>query len=271
MHRVCDYSIPDSTRPGPEEEITLLQTRVEELEKLVEKSVTANTVALTPSLSTLVTRTCNQIQAQVPLSLIFLDERFSVHIHSSRRAVSVPVPNDIMDVLKEEYSQPQGMTRLVSQYFDTVHGWMPIISKMRMRRVLDRSGQNIQADTAFLLACMKLLLHTPQIETVPEDLWLYRIVKSSHLQLEIAGLQSLMTIQGGILITVYELGQGIFPACYTTVAQCARQAISAGIHDRKGPQNFEQWTDWEEQIRVWWFIVMLDRYAKKDNIIKEFH
>jgi hypothetical protein len=69
---------------------------------------------------------------------------------------------------------------------------------------------------------MKLLLHTPKSDAVPEALPLYRIVKAFNLQLEIAGLQLLTVIQGGVLIAVYELGHGIYPVAYTTVAQCAR-------------------------------------------------
>jgi hypothetical protein len=174
----------------------------------------------------------------------------------------VALPGDIANVLKDEIDQPQGMEQLVFRYFNALHGWMPIISKMRMKRVLDRSGDNIQADTAFLLCCMKLLLHTPTSGTLSESLPLYRTVKAFNLQLEIAGLQSLMVIQGGILIAVYELGHGIYPSSYTTVAQCARQAISLGIHNQKAPQLLQLWADWEEQIRLWWFVVMLDRYVK---------
>jgi hypothetical protein len=262
LRRACDYSLPDPTRPKPEEEITLLRARVDELEKLVERSITGNKAALTLSASGSVTEVNTQIQTSVSSSLFFLDERFFSHIYCSLQPVSAPVPNDIADVLKDEYEQPQGMEQLMSRYFDAVHGWMPIISKMRIKRVLDRSGQTNPADLAFLLCCMKLLLQIPQSGTLPEALPLYRTAKVFNLQLEIAGLQSILVIQGGLLIAVYELGHGIYPACYTTVAQCARQAISIGLHNQESPQNFQQWTDWEEQIRVWWFVVMLDRYVE---------
>jgi hypothetical protein len=146
---------------------------------------------------------------------------------------------------------------------------MPIISKMRMKRVLDRSVDSIQADIAFLLACMKLLLHTPERGNLPEESSLYGTVKAASLQLEVAGLQSLMVIQGGILTAVYELGHGIYPAAYTTVAQFARQAISLGLHNREAPKFLQPWPEWEEEIRVWWIVVMLDRYAKTSPKRKE--
>ena len=261
LRRVCNYSIPGPTRATPEEEITLLRARVDELEKLVDRSTTANQAWSTSPASSPSRGIYGPTQSRVFSSLFFLDERYFTHLHRSVQPVLLPMPNDIAHVLTDEYDQPRGVEQLVSRYFDAVHGWMPIISKMRMKRVLDRPVGNIQADTAFLLSCMKLLLHIPQRGSLPEDLPLYRTVKVVSLQLEIAGLQSLTVIQGGILIAVYELGHGIYPAAYTTVAQCARKAISLGVHNREAPQFLQPWPEWEEEIRVWWFVVMLDRYA----------
>ncbi|RDW85927.1 hypothetical protein BP5796_04252 [Coleophoma crateriformis] len=130
-----------------------------------------------------------------------------------------------------------------------------------MEKVMNVPRDNANADTAFLLSCMKLLLHTPQSGSLPEALPLYRIIKAVALQLELAGLQSLMVIQSELLIAVYELGHGIYPAAYTTVARCARQAISIGIHSREAPHFLQPWAEWEEEIRVWWFIVMLNRHV----------
>jgi Fungal specific transcription factor domain len=249
-----------------------LRARVEELEKLVDRSITANTAnkawSTSPALSP-IPEIHGPVRSNVSSSLFFLDERYFTHLHCNVQPVLLSVPNDIANVLKDEYDQPRGLEQLLSRYFDTVHGWMPMISKMRMKRVLDRSVGGIQADTAFLLACMKLLLHTPERGSLPEESSLYRIVKAASLQLEIAGLQSLMVIQGGILIAVYELGHGIYPAAYTTVAQFARQAISLGLHNREAPQFLQPWPEWEEEIRVWWLVVMLDRYAKTSPERKE--
>jgi hypothetical protein len=262
LRRECNYSIPDSTRLKPEEEITLLRARVDELQELVEKSITGNRVEFTPSVSTPVgDRNCST-QDSVSSSLFFLDQRFFTHLRWSLPPVSIAVPNDMVHVLIDEYEQPQGMERLVFRYFDAVHSWMPVIGKIRMKRVLHRCGDSLQADTAFLLCCMKLLLHIPQSSARPETLPMYRVIKSFNLELEIAGLLSLIVIQGEILIAVYELGHGIYPAAYTTVAQCARHAISLGIHNQESPQFLRHWVDWEERIRVWWFILMLDRYGK---------
>ncbi len=262
LRRACNYSIPGPPRTAAEEEIILLRARVEELEKLVDRSITANKDrSASPALSP-IGETYGASQSRVFSNLFFLDHMYFTHLHCNVQPVLVSVPNDIANILKDEYDQPRGIEQLVSRYFDAIHGWMPIISKTRMKRVLDRPVGDVQADTAFLLSCMKLLLHSPQSSCLPEDLPLYRTAKSIGLQLEIAGLQSLMFVQGGILIAVYELGHGIYPASYTSVAHCARQAVSIGLHDREKPHFLQPWADWEEEIRVWWFVVMLDRYAK---------
>ncbi|RDW74891.1 fungal specific transcription factor protein [Coleophoma cylindrospora] len=262
LRRPCTYLIPESHRPSQQDEITLLRARVEELEKLIDKSIAGNKSLVTsPSSSSPAHETNGSIGPNLSSSLFFLDQRYFAHLHCSVQPGLLPVPDDIADILKDECERSRGLEQLISRYFDAVHGWMPIISKARMKKVLNVPGDNINADTAFLLSCMKLLLHAPQSGSLPEALPLYRIIKAVALQLELAGLQSLMVIQGELLIAVYELGHGIYPAAYTTVAQCARQAISIGIHSREAPHFLQPWAEWEEEIRVWWFIVMLDRHV----------
>jgi hypothetical protein len=252
----------DITRAKPEEEMTLLRARVEELEQLVERSIVTNTLWSGSSASSSTPEINGPAQSILLSSLFFLDHRSFIHLHYSGQPVSVPVTNDLINILRGEYDQPQGMQQLMSRYFDAVHRWMPILSKTRMRRLLDPLVGDVKADTAFLLSCVKLLLKIPKSGSLPEDLPIYRMVKAVSLQLEMAGIQSLDVVQGGIMIGVFELGHSIYPAAYTTVAQCARKAISIGLHNREEPQFLQPWADWEEEIRVWWFILMLDRYAK---------
>lgn len=253
MRRPCNYSLADSARPKAEEEIALLRSQVDELQKLVKRHIVGEKAE--SSLTPLTGHALRDISS----SLFFLDQMYFTHFHYSLQPVSIPVPSDLRKALKDEFDQPLGVDQLVGQYFDTMHHWMPIISKLRMKRILQRSRDNMQADLAFLLSCMKLLLHAPEEGSLPEALSLYRVVKTCNLQLELAGVQSLMVIQGGVLIALYEIGHGIYPAGYTTVALCARQAISLGVHNPDSPKFLQHWSDWEEQIRVWWFIVMLDR------------
>lgn len=262
LRRLCDYSTTDSGQNDPHDEITRLRARVDELEQAVRDRTD---VLPTRKLSTPIAQT-NKIKTQslgtrsVSTSLFFLDQKFFTHLHWNVEPISMAVPDSIASILADDFHSALAVDQFVHQYFESLHGWMPVISKIRMKRVLSRTRNSIRADTAFLLSCMKLLLYIPKDGSNPETYHVYAAVKEFNLQLEIAGLHSLMAVQGGLLIAVYEIGHGIYPAAYTTVAQCARQGISLGIHNQEAPQYLQPWTDWEEQIRVWWFIVILDRY-----------
>ncbi|KAH8805405.1 hypothetical protein F5884DRAFT_799223 [Xylogone sp. PMI_703] len=260
LRRECNYSLPDFARVKPREEITLLRSRVAELENLIAKPA-VNKTSSPPLVLSPIRDISSSTQPTISSDFFFLDQRAFSHLHYNLWPVSVPVPSEIINVLSDECSQPHGMEQLASRYFDIFQGWMPIISKTRMKRLLDCPVDTVQSDTAFLLSCMKLLLERLQHTTLLGDSSLYRTVKEVGLQLELAGLQSLAFLQGRIIIAVYELGHGLHSASYATVAQCARQAISIGLHNRRAPEFLQPWADWEEEIRVWWFIVMLDRYV----------
>ncbi|PVH88931.1 hypothetical protein DL98DRAFT_622612 [Cadophora sp. DSE1049] len=261
LHRECTYLDP-APRVTAEEEITLLRARVEQLEKLVDNSIftKVSSKPKTDNLSYIGGETSGKAASNLYSSLFFLDQRYFTHLHRKQEPLLLPTTRALAEILEPELGLPGGLCQLVSRYFDAVQGWMPVVSRMRMRRVLDRSIGEIKADTAFLLSCMKLVLQDPQSQNF-EDQSLYKALKAEYLDLEQAGVQSLRLIQGGLMIAVYELGHGIYPAAYTTVGICARQAISLGINNQEIPQFLQPWPEWEEEIRVWWFVMMLDRHV----------
>ncbi|KAL5337364.1 fungal-specific transcription factor domain-containing protein [Aspergillus crustosus] len=149
-------------------------------------------------------------------------------------------------------------------YFSSVHAWMPIISKIKLERALHGLNSSLHADAALLLLCMKLVQTSPGPDKqTPHSLALYTIAKRFSKTLELDNVLTLRSIQAGILLTLYELGHGIFPAAYLSIAQCARQGVALGLHNKNAPQFLREprsWADWEERQRVWWAIVILDRY-----------
>jgi hypothetical protein len=79
------------------------------------------------------------------------------------------------------------------------------------------------------------------------------------------GTVTLRAVQAGILLFIYELWHGIFPAAFMTISHCARQGVALGLHSKLGPQlagKPRSWVDWEERQRVWWAIVILDMLGK---------
>jgi len=72
---------------------------------------------------------------------------------------------------------------------------------------------------------------------------------------------SVMGLQVGILLALYELGHGLYPASYLTIRSCARYAHALGINvswlvpAKPGITLMET----EERLRVGWAILILDR------------
>jgi hypothetical protein len=91
---------------------------------------------------------------------------------------------------------------------------------------------------------------------------LYTVTKQFLDSLQTKGPLTLQIIQASLLLSVYELGHGIFPAAFMTFGHCSRSGIAMGLHNRLAPQlagKPRSWADWEERQRVWWMVVILDR------------
>lgn len=162
-----------------------------------------------------------------------------------------PVPDEISLLLGNEAD----IDYIKSHYFHTIHTWMPIISKIRLDRLMERTRGSTRADTALLLLCMKLVQDT----ALPK---LYTTTARFLYSLQTKRILTLRIVQAGLLLSVYELGHGIFPSAFITVGHSARSAVALGLHNKLAPQlagRPRSWMDWEERQRVWWMVVILDR------------
>lgn len=112
----------------------------------------------------------------------------------------------------------------------------------------------------------------------------YQNVKMVLLTLEQSAQFSTNSLAACLLLALHEIGHGIFPAAYLTLGSVARLFCALGLHDRKKatqilqyPGKFHQihlgleeaaanlfpatWTETEERRRLWWAIMILDRYV----------
>ena len=150
-------------------------------------------------------------------------------------------------------------------YFDTVHDWMPIVSKKQFQdRLLEKLALH-RAELFLLVLSMRLC----SSRTIVAKSMLYRTVKQFYFDVESAGRLSTQLLQAGILILIYELGHGIYPAAIMSVSSCAR--IGAVLELDRSLTTREEpgvsWIDLEERRRVWWMVVILDRYVHTDSCI----
>jgi Fungal specific transcription factor domain len=92
---------------------------------------------------------------------------------------------------------------------------------------------------------------------------LYYTVKHFYLEVEGSSVFSILVLQAGVLLALYELGHAIYPAAFLTIGACARYAHALGINVSRGLNSRRVLTlvEAEERRRVWWAIIILDRYV----------
>jgi len=125
----------------------------------------------------------------------------------------------------------------------------------------------VRIDLALLFLAMKLSCSEVPQDTSPST-QLYQDVKSFYSYVEARNGFSAHTLQALLLIALYEMGHGIYPAAYLTVGNAARLGYAMGVHSPKAPQILPPcmtWTEQEERRRIWWGIVILDRFISIEN------
>ncbi|KAG0650488.1 Transcription factor [Hyphodiscus hymeniophilus] len=150
---------------------------------------------------------------------------------------------------------------IASQFFSTVHVYLPIISKKIFYGLLNPLLRQ-RADVAFLCICMKMIAWSPSPHDDEPQTADYLAAKQYGSELENAGVFTVAILQGRLLITTYELGHGIYPAAYMSIRACIDHAVALGLDANvmeEGGTNLT-WVEQEERRRIWWAIVILERY-----------
>lgn len=178
-------------------------------------------------------------------------------------APGLAVPLYVTDLLGGDGEVRQ----MATTFFSNIHPWMPFISKTWARKHLLSPLSPVQADSTLLLLSIQLITWIPSASANPKTP-MYTAAKRFFLELETAGSFSIRVVQAGLLIGLYELGHCIYPAAYMSVGTCARQAVALGFDkDIKQGNTTELPLDKiEERRRVWWAILILDRYALQLSI-----
>jgi hypothetical protein len=189
-------------------------------------------------------------------AVFFLDSDLFQQAQIDIPRVEVPIPRYVLDLIGD-FSQWRS---IATKFFETVHTFMPIVSKPRLYgRFLNPLAPR-RSDVALLLLCMRLITMLPAgtpMSRTPE----YLAAKRFHTELELTAGFSPQVLQAGVLIALYEYGHAIYPAAYLTIGGLARYGISSGI-DGTGPSQMSPPSDWieaEERKRIWWAVLILDR------------
>jgi len=178
--------------------------------------------------------------------------------------ISIPVPTYVREVIGDDAE----IRSVAFKFFDTIHSYFPIISKQRFYSNLMNPLAQPRADVALLVLCMRLvtlsyLTKDVRMASVPE----YFTAKKFYAAVEEAGACSTQVLQAGILIAFYEFGHAIYPAAYLSIGACARYGISYGMDEGGFPDSGAlNWIEAEEKRRVWWAVLILDRYSASSSL-----
>lgn len=194
-------------------------------------------------------------------SYAFQYERFQI------QAPNVKVPPGALAALGNSAE----LRQMIEYYFSTVHRYFPIVSKIRLYQHLAHPLHEPGAEVALLFLAMKLVCsETPEElacagipDGSPPQTQLYQDVKSFYNFVEAQNGFSIQMIQASLLIALYEMGHSIYPASYLSVGNSARVGHAMGLHDRSTAQMLPRpntWTEQEERRRVWWGVIILDRF-----------
>lgn len=147
------------------------------------------------------------------------------------------------------------------KYFECIHKWLPFLSKKRFFEVHLRPSFQTRPEVVLLFLAITLTTTVPSTGDDDTRTSRYRNTKHFYLEVENSGSLSILTLQAGILIALYELGHGIYPAAYLSIGACARYAYAIGINVKptKIARKVFTFLEVEEQRRAWWAIVILDR------------
>lgn len=166
----------------------------------------------------------------------------------------IAIPNRVMEYLADVTL----FKSAVADYFHNIHHWMPIISRIRLHSLLsNRPLHQQEPDCILLLLSIKLILTTPDRSKSTSEV--YTITKHFFFMVEAVGCLTLQMVQAGIMIALYELGHGIYPAVFSTIATCARYGTALGIDELSAADLTS--AGGEEKVRVWWGVLIVDQYV----------
>lgn len=161
------------------------------------------------------------------------------------------------------------LIEVVSIYSRTLHPWFGFSSNVRLCSQLQTTWDDCKADST-LLACTILLFNadSQSLEGVyslhPDTMTLYLSCKSWIALLEGTGLNSINLVYSRLLITLFEVVHGFYPAAYISIAATVRAADALFVFDGKGvqlnpPRGPIGLKEEEECREMWCGIFILDR------------
>ena len=199
------------------------------------------------------------VNLNVPLtSYLYLRDPFRLP-EARRSIVNATITRDVSKIV----GTVDELKSTALDYFNSIHPWMPVVSRTRFFSRLPQIWLEPQADFILLAFCMFLVIQIPgqdHLENMQSSL--YAMAKGLIALIESADILSIEVVQARLLVSIYELGHGIDSGAFISIGACARSGIALGIHrtlQQQAPGDAQSWVELEEQRRVWWGIYILDQ------------
>lgn len=193
------------------------------------------------------------------VSVYFLDNEIFSRGQMVVPAADTWIPANVLSMIGDSASVQAN----AAEYFQTVHLWWSIISKHSFYNNIVNPLVPRPGDAALLLLCMRLIVWRPPADDSEPRTTLYLNAKRYCTELESRGTFSIRALQSMILIALYEFGHGIYPCVLLSIATCARygRALDIDLGPKRMSRSPLTCFESEEKRRVWWSIVILDRFA----------
>lgn len=175
-------------------------------------------------------------------------------------------PSHLKNVIIQTFG-PVTPGDVLSTYHQSIEPWFPTVLMSRLRNRFPQTWDEASLDVA--LFCLSVILLTttppssPEDENDPSDFKsLYFYMKSSIASSEGLGVNSFLTVQSRILVTLFEVAHGFYPAAYISIGTTVRALDALEIHpgvDTLPSHSFDAEAKREETVMTWCGIIILDR------------
>ena len=154
-------------------------------------------------------------------------------------------------------------------------GYLPIVTDTQLQGQLAllREITDPEPDICTLILCIYLMTQTPvpTIEGITTVETLYAVLKSFHTIHQLDVTPSISMNQAGLLLAIYEEGNGLDEVAYQSIGYCSRTGYIMGLDKtlcQRGPQSGVEEIAFDTHKHVWWCITILERYVLHEYIGK---
>lgn len=158
--------------------------------------------------------------------------------------------------------EPHTPDSVISAYQQALAQWFPIM--FDLQGLLDPSWDKNSLDLALL--CLSIVLHAipPQLsgDNATELHSIYLRTKSSLTSAEGLGIISFPVVQARILITLFEISHGFYPAAFISIGGAMRALDTLSVYRHRPDlslKNGNQAATDKESLLAWCGVLVLDR------------